>query len=232
MDELEKSDEQVRLRRFAILMGLIFFVYTCGGANFESEEVNFLWLGKLNLENFWIIKALFFMVSFYALGIFFYRECLLKPMPFQVRSWFKKYGIIVEVVSNDEVAKERDATRDLIFSLISKNPPFGSMEATLSEVPSSHLKDFMISLTKGYFSEGTLVAQKAIDQVLEKYFPFVRRKDLAVEDSSNPSGYKRVSIKNLSEKTTLFLMLEDFVYFLPTLPYALGVLCLSISFFF
>ncbi len=217
--------EDVRLRRFALAVGAIFLIYTCGGASFESETVSLIWLGELTLENFIIIKLMIYGVAAYACGIFIYRECFLKDPPFRVRGWFRKYGVIVDFSKDPNVTKRRDAQRDLEFMQRRKNSSF-PLEEIFLKVPYSYLNDLMVSVDENYLKEDRAIMGQVRHRKLERYFPFIREDNLAITGPNDAYGHKKVSIEKLDLKTTLFAYLEDFIFILPVVPYVVSIFCL------
>ncbi|MDR4485413.1 MAG: hypothetical protein R3B95_19810 [Nitrospirales bacterium] len=221
--------EDVRLRRFTLAVGSIFLIYTCGGASFESNEVSLLWLGKLKLENFFIIKFIIYGVAAYAFGLFIYRGCYLKHPPFRVRGWFKKYGVIVEFCPIEKI-ENRNAKKPWLLWDLCQSPPFKIEDESYKDVPNSYLKHFMISLMGQYSGMDEAVKIEVKYQVLEQYFPFIESRNLKIEIIREGSNTKKVSINNLDNQTKLLAYLEDCIYLLPIFPYAFSIICLLIPF--
>lgn len=229
MDDSDNPGE-VRLRRFTLIAGTIFFIYICGDVDLESKKFTLLWLGEIKLKNIFVIKGTIWGIAIYACCLFIYRECFQKYLPFQIRGWFKKYGVIVEFTGTVDAANKRDKYRDLALSEFIEslgNSPQKIVKEMIQEVPFSYYKDFMISINSSYHKKHTAIIRQVKNLKFEQYFPFINDEDLAIEPSNDYHGYKRVRIKKLRKKTKLFATLEDFIYLLPLIPFVFSVICVA-----
>ncbi|MGP0594211.1 hypothetical protein ACTRXD_16960 [Nitrospira sp. T9] len=225
MDDSD-NPEEVRLRRFTLIVGAIFFIYICGEVNLDSTKVTFFWLGELQLKNISVIKLIIWGMALYACSLFIYRECYLKYPPFRVRELLKKFGVLVAFLPLDE--RHPHAVKvDLLLRQSLKNSRSETIEEQIQEIPYVHLKDFMVFLNSEYEKDDVATKKQINYRVLERYFPFIRETHLGIEvPGQGGHGTKKVSIKTLDKKTELFSKIEDFIYFLPLLPYILSLVFL------
>ena len=82
-DPPPKDSDDVRLRRFTMGMGIVFVLMTCGKAKLvkEGEATLPIFGNKIILENPEFIYWLIVISTFYALGLFCYRNLYLKTPP-------------------------------------------------------------------------------------------------------------------------------------------------------
>lgn len=227
--QAKEDPGDLRLRRFTMGMGVVFFFFACGGVELKPGGIPVPWLGTLALtvKSPKLILAVIFLTTLYALCLFLYRKCYLHPMPYQIRRWFLDFGVMVEFVSNKEQIEERSEDRNLHFSILQKGPKSSSsVEKIFNSVPSDYLSEFLIAFHKDYNDQTEAILSQVISRVLKKYFPFITRENLDLLTANSPM----VVISGLNSRTKIFGLLEDFIYLLPTVPYLFGLLCLLGSF--
>ncbi len=217
----EVDPREAGLRRFTLGMSLIFFVITFGDAKFSSNKLTIPWLGELTIGNPWVIIVLTYVVIFYALFLFLYRQCFQKPIPYQLRRWLKEFGVLVEPVEESQIEK-RSKQRDLHLSNLKKGKhstlPFVKRQES---VPGNYYSEFFISVEKEYANKGDAIANQAIHRVLGRHFPFIAPGDLQVIPDQS---YHHVTISNEKIITKVFGFVEDFIYLLPTVLYLFCIL--------
>ncbi len=230
----ENDPDILRLRRFTLGVGAVYFIVICGEASFVANTIKLGFLGDLKLENFSVVTWLVHGVALYACSLFAYRQCYLKKPGFVLRRWLKRFGVIIEFLDSDiERCKARDAERPYIFSTLSdsEEPP-EVLNEIYRTIPAPYLKYFMISFIERYSTHHSAMSQEIIDRILGGFFPFISGENLEIPRHTLLLNYGHVKIKNLNYKIWGSIILEDFIYFLPLLPFAIAYLWLIFPFLF
>lgn len=240
-DPPKQDQDDLRLRRFTMGMGIVFFLFTCGGADLVPSQPIPNFSIKVTFETPNIIYWAVYLSTLYALGLFWYRNIYLKETPCQIRKWFKEYGVMVEFLQPPDSAtgpEIEEAFRDKISKLDlhianlrrgKRSQDFCHHLQKLSDnVPSSYGPDFCIYLAVGYQKEEEAIKNQVFANVLKKYFPYIAKDNLWVDNFFEDNQRKIVKIKALSIKDRIFGFIEDGIYILPLLPYLFGFICLTI----
>jgi len=235
-DPPQKDSADLRLRRFTMGMGIVFFLFACGVVSFDQSGT-LPGVGiPVTLEKPGYLKLLVYLSALYALGLFGYRNLYLKHPPWKIKGWLKKHGVLVLLsdppgvlnahASLSSIAlQSHDKEEKEIFRIRIKDMVEG-IDVTL-------LSDFCSSLSTEFQAKDKYeaLAREAASNQFGKYFPGIKGEDLEVEEALFEDR-RWITIKKPSLRTTESKLRtqflggwEDFIYALPLIPFGIGIFC-------
>ena len=203
-----------KLRRFALLMGLILLAISLAGVSIKNEfSTSFLRLEVRNPDNIFLFIIL---TSIFSCSLYFYYAFWIETSPRKARKHIRKYGLMVLQPLDPPSGETKDKDFEFPYYLskfVRDREDHIILKEMCDALPSEILKLLTIPYV-GKFDFDVRIKELA-RQRLEQFFPGIKQDELDLNDDFLTLDVLIIKIKEVGPKTKFLNFIENRNYEFP-----------------